>query len=283
MEIQELLFTPRREKREFKFWALGLIGLLIPLMSCAPGFKAQEQKTLPPQVDRSTPLDDNNLTPDPADPSNYWSQYPGASVPFQPDNAQVLAEYVVTHPLNHPTDFRVYFDFKDQTGTGRWGGQVVIGYRDNGQIYTGNFTTFNPTGKTHNQVSYKNWYKGLPNSEFNQWFTWQNKRVFHGFFQDPYGAIIVIFDGGLDEGDGQGPQMLSGSIWFKNFRIAPAPQFIGGDGEQCWFLLPPSPYECATFKGGDGKIHTQSRLYPADGYKRLGTFSGVPYQRAFRN
>ncbi|MCX7674392.1 MAG: hypothetical protein N2Z70_01005 [Bdellovibrionaceae bacterium] len=282
MKTQKNLFLTASTKPTalWSLWKLGLFGLLLPLMSCAPGFKGQEQKASPSPIDRSAPVDDNNLTPDATD---YWSQYPGASVPFQPDNAQVLAEYVVTHPLNNPTDFRVYFDFQDQTGHGRWGGQVVIGYRDNGQIYTGRFTTFNPTGKTHNQISYKNWYKGLPNSEFNQWFTWQNKKVFHGFFQDAYGAVIVVFDGGLDEGDGQGLQMLSGSIWFKNFRVAPAPQFIGGDGEQCWFLLPPSPYECGTFKGGDGRIQTTSNLYPGDGYKRLGTFSGVPYQRAFRN
>lgn len=207
---------------------------------------------------------------------------PGASAPLTADSLAVLNTYVATHPVNNPQNLRVYLELKDE-GSGRIGGTVKIRYYDNGQYRTGTFTTTNPNGNTTNQVSYHDWYKGKPNSEFNQWFTSGGKRVFHGFFQDAYGAIVVVIDGGLDLGDGGGITEASGSVYFKNFRLAPAPQYIGGAGEMCWFLLPPSPYECGTFKAGD-QVSTTSALYPSssDGYTRLGTFVGLKKSRAFQ-
>jgi hypothetical protein len=159
---------------------------------------------------RQTPNTDSNLV---VDSTDYWSQYPGSSVELIPESLGVFNEYVAVRPLNQPSNFRIYFDLK-QSQPNRWGGYVVIGYRDNGQIYSAQFSTMHPHGRTHNQVSYKDWYKDLPQSEFNQWFQVQGKQVFHGFFQDAYGAIIVVFDDGLNLGDGQGITELKGSVWF---------------------------------------------------------------------
>lgn len=261
------------------------LGLALSLSSCAGdnGFKAtQSGNVVDVNGDRHTPNTDSDLVADGTLSGDYWSNYPGASVVFTPDSLATFNEYVATHPLNNPTDFRLYLDFTD-VGNGRWGGHVVIGYRDNNQIYSGNFSTLNPNGNTSNRVSYKDWYKNLPNAEFNQWFNHQGKDVFHGFYQDAYGAIVVVIDDGVNLGDGQGVTELKGSVWFKNFSRAPAPQYMGGHGEQCWFLLPPSPYECGTFKDSSGRVNTTSALYPSNGYKRLGTFSGVKAGRAFRN
>ncbi len=215
------------------------------------------------------------------DGSDYWASYPGASVKLTPTSLNIFNEYVATHPLNNPTNFRLYLDFHD-VGNGRWGGSAIVGYQDNGQIYSGDFSTYNPNGNTENKVSYKDWYKGMPNAEFNQWFTWEGKQVFHGFYQDEYGAVVVVIDDVIDLGDGAGASQFSGSVWFKNFRLAPAPQYMGGAGEECWFLLEPSPYECGTFRDGSGRVSTTSALYPGDGYKKLGTFSGVQLSRAFQ-
>jgi hypothetical protein len=211
--------------------------------------------------------------------SDYWANDPGASATLTVDSLAVLNSYVASHPINSPSNIRVYLNLSD-VGGGRYGGTVKIGYYDNNQLYTGVFSTDNPTGYNYNRVSYKNWYVGKPNAEFNQWFNWNGKQVFHGFFQDKYGAIVVVIDGGLDLGDGGGMTEVSGSIWFKNFQMARADQYMGGYGEMCWFLLPPSPYECGTFKSGE-QVVTTSALYPA-GYTRLGTFSGVNKSRAFR-
>jgi len=251
-------------------------GLAMSLGSCAGenGFKASQTG--------AGGVIDTRLTPN-LDSNYSWEEsQPGNSLTFTPDSLTVFNEYVATHPLNNPTDFRVSFEFTD-SGNGRWGGNVALTYRDNGQVFKGSFTTSNPNGNTHNRVSFRNWYTGLPNAEFNQWFNFNGKRVFHGFFQDAYGAIVVVIDGGIDLGDAQGLTNLSGSIWFKNFRLAPAPQYLGGNGEKCWFLLPPSPYECGTFRDGSGRVNTTSALYPGDGYKRLGTFSGLQFERAFNN
>ncbi|MDW8189596.1 MAG: hypothetical protein RMK80_01330 [Pseudobdellovibrionaceae bacterium] len=263
---------------------LGIVGAIVVVLlsSCAKENPSKSSTSSSPNTElggQVSPNLDSNLT---TDGDDFWRQHPGASVPFYPESLAIMNEYVATHPLNEPSNFRVYFRFHEEA-PGQWGGEVWIGYRDNGHIYSGRFTTQNPTGKTRNEVSYRDWYKGLPNAAFNQWFTYQGQRVFHGFFQDPYGAIVVVFDGGIDLNDGQPLSMLTGSIWFKNFKRTSASQYMGNEGEQCWFLLPPSPYECGTFKNAEGRVVTNSALYPnpRDGYKKLGTFGGVSYRRAF--
>lgn len=231
----------------------------------------------------STPLLDNSSGSSQA----YWSTNPGASGVFTPDSLSVFNEYlsVTGRPLNNPSNFRVYIE-TTQKSSNRWGGEVRIGYYDNNQLYSSIFTSENPRGHATNRISYRNWYVGMPNSEFNQWFVYQGKTVFHGFFQDQAGVVVLVIDGGLDLGDGGGVTNISGSIWFKNFVTAPAPQYNvynPTDYEQCWFLLA-GPYQCGTFKDASGKVNTTSALYPstADGFKRLGTFSGLESTRAFR-
>ena len=219
------------------------------------------------------------------DPTDYYSGDPGSSAQLNVDSLAVLNTYVATHPINAPTNIRVYVETVD-IGNGHVSGTVKLSYFDNGgQLYQGVFSSENPNTPV-NQVSYHNWYTGLDNSAFNQWFKWQGKTVFHGFFQDAYGAVIIVVDGnGNDLGDGNGATTLSGSVWFKNFAVAPAPQFIGGLGEQCWFLLQPSPYECGAFQTGqpgNSPISTTSALTPGNGYTRLGTFSGLNKARAFQ-
>ena len=214
---------------------------------------------------------------------DYYSGDPGSSAPLTVDSMAVLNTYVGIHPINAPTNIRVYVETTN-IGSGHTSGTIKLSYYDNNQLYQGVFSSENPNTPV-NRVSYHNWYTGQDNSAFNQWFTWQGKTVFHGFFQDAYGAVILVIDGGLDLGDGTGASTLSGSVWFKNFAVAPAPQFNGGMGEQCWFLLQPSPYECGAFQvgqPGNSPISTTSALTPGNGYTRLGTFSGLNKARAFQ-
>lgn len=262
--------------------AVQLLMLSVLALACAKKNEGGGEEPSTPVVDTGRVTPDTSTNTGGGDPSttDYWANSPGGSVPLTIDSFAVMNTYVGTHPINNPTNIRLYVELQD-VGSGRWSGTVKIGYYDNGQLRTGVFSSENPNGYGYNRVSYKNWYVGKPNAEFNQWFTWNGKRVFHAFFQDAIGAVLIVIDGGLDLGDGGGMTELSGKVYFKNFRMAPAPQYYGGQGEQCWFLLPPSPYECGTFQVGE-KVVTTSALYPSNGYTRLGTFTGLSKSRAFR-
>jgi hypothetical protein len=142
-----------------------------------------------------------------------------------------------------------------------------------GQYYEGNFET----GTGYNQISLNNLDKGKPESEFNQWFMFNGKRVFHAFFQDSYGAVMLVIDNGIDLGDGGGLTIVSGSIWYKNFQVVQAVQ----SSEKCWFIRSPWPYECRAFVGAGDVINTTSAVYPDNGYRKLGTFTGLDKPRAF--
>lgn len=201
----------------------------------------------------------------------------GGTTWFTYDSLAVFNEYVFVRPVNNPQSLAVNVDLRD-IGGGRYAGNLRIAYTDNGQWSQGVFET----GEGTNQVSYRNLDLGKSEAEFNQWFVWNGKRVFHAFFQDSQGAVILVIDGGLDLGDGGGLTDLKGSVWFKNFNLTPYPQFQ----EKCWFVRV-GPYDCRTFVVGDwqsGLIQTNSSLYPnSNGYKRLGTFTGLNRSRAFND
>jgi hypothetical protein len=179
----------------------------------------------------------------------------------------------------------------------QYSGDVYISYLDNGQYYTGHFNTDEDSNPGSGTV-FPNWGHAF----YNNWFTWQGKPVFHGFFSDSYGAIMLVVDSVIDQGDGSGASEVAGSIWYKNYpnnQAQPNPQNI-----PCWYITA-GPYDCRTLlvKGGwqdDGMIDpvsallpTQSLYYtptsshpyqpaePARGWKKLGTFTGLNKAKAF--
>src|SRR5690606_27474375 len=75
---------------------------------------------------------------------------------------------------------------------------------------------------------------------------------YHGFFQDRYGAIIIVIDSLNDLGDGQGPTSGNGRIYFKNWENGAIPgQWPWGplSPTSCWFISA-GPYDCRTWKNG---------------------------------
>lgn len=195
----------------------------------------------------------------------------GNVVTWQPVSLAEMNSFVMLHPLNAPYNYRLTVDLQD-IGSGRYAGSVKVGYYDNGQYFEGVFES----GSGYNQVSYHNLDVGKSEAEFNQWFMYGGKRVFHGFFQDAYGAVMLVIDDGIDLGDGGGLTMVSGSIWYKNFTTSYAYQ----SPEKCWFIRI-GPYDCRTFVGPGDVINTTSALYPGNGYRKLGTFTGLDKPRAF--
>lgn len=195
----------------------------------------------------------------------------GSQTTFTPVSTSVFNEYLASRPLNNPQQMKIRVNLTN-IGDGKYAGEVRISYYDNGYYFEGKFVS----GQGTNNISYHDRDKGKSEAEFNRWFTWNGKTVFHGFFQDLTGAIVLVIDDGIDFGDGAGPVSVNGSVWFKNFGKTYAPQ---SPYEKCWFIRT-GPYNCRTFQVG-GEIVTTSALYPGDGYKKLGTFTNLNKPKAF--
>lgn len=238
---------------------------------------------------QATPTPGTTPTPT-ATPDNHpLNNEAGSTVAFQYTDIATLNEYVQTRPVNAPQNMKINVKLVD-VGGGRYDGHVKLGYYDTGTYYIGIFNTtfsgsyYQPTSTSPvlKDQTYKNYYRGMVNAQFNNWFTTGGKRVFHGFFQDRLGAVVLVITGGTDLGDGGGYSEVNGEIWFKNFEVAPASQ----SPTQCWFHFSPSPYRCGAFyscgnDGGSCAISGTTSLRPGNGYKLLGTFQSLNKSKAF--
>ena len=198
----------------------------------------------------------------------------GSTVDFTPVSTAVMNEYVATHPLNNPSNFKINVNLA-QVQSGRYGGSVSVGYTDNGQQYNGEFKS----GLGTNQ-SFKGMYdNGELESKYNYWFKKDGKLVFSGFFEDQYGAITVTLvptgtSGGGNDGEPVLAQSYKGYVYYKNFTVTTAPH---SPYRACWFTYF-GPYDCRS-----NVIQTKCDLFPGAeaGYKLLGTFEGLSTRNAF--
>lgn len=199
------------------------------------------------------------------------------------DKVYILSQFVGdAHPID-PVDFRLNVQLIPYTWNNKtiYAGNLKLGYYDytGSCAATGNYCIANLETGFGSNGNQAHPYYGMPDFVFNQWFLWQGKQVFHAFFQDMVGAVVLVVDGGNDLGDGGGYTTVKGSIWFKNFQTTVAPE---RPEDKCWFH-PLGPYTCQTFKNSQGLVVTTSRLEPSlnDGYRKLGTFSGLDKVKAF--
>lgn len=234
----------------------------------------------------------------------------------------ILNYYAATHPVNDPTDIRISVKLKNvgssADGKNITPGQVFVSYMDNNQYYTGRFYALDKKNPTGNLASSGTYYPGWHHAAYNTWFVdpRTKKRSFHGFYQDQYGAVMLIIDNVQDLGDGAGPSSASGSIWFKNYSQSQVDQCGNKQGEYLgyvgacqdiwkvpsWFRLN-GPYDTRTFlvagNDGLGNLDTTSVLYPSEslyytkrpqnlaeeaparGWRRLGTFTSLNIAKAF--
>lgn len=218
-------------------------------------------------------------SPTPTPDNNPLNNEAGGTAVFQYVDINTLNTYVQTRPVNAPTNMKVNVQLRD-IGNGRYAGTLKLAYYDNGNYYVGIFET--GTSTIVSNQTYKNYYNGYNDAQFNQWFNYNGQQVFHAFFQDRLGAVILVIDGGINLGDGGGYAEVNGSVYFKNFSVTPYPQ----TQTKCWFQFAPSPYACGTFfangiDGGSTPIITTSALYPSNGYVKLGTFQGLDKAKAF--
>ena len=165
---------------------------------------------------------------------------------------------------NNPTNIRLSLD------TTRVGSEVIIAYEANGQ------TTQASLGTVHPWSSHQN-------SQYNGWTTSGSTAVWKGFFQDAYGAVVVVIDQNQSTGDGN-TGLIGGEIYYQNFPESTYPNSLyapaQGPTKMCWEITA-GPYDCRTFLVGDS-VSMSSTLYPTNRganatsyYQQLGTFTGL--------
>lgn len=209
--------------------------------------------------------------------------YSGATAAMT--NVQNLGELFFNSYPNNPQQIQVNIDMNRSRDS------VIISYVDGGVYKEAGLGTQHPN-------------LGRTNNAYNGWVTEGSSRVYKGFFQDEYGAVVVIIDKVLNVGDGQPAPYVGGSIWFQNFGDRGCWTAIQGNVNCDYYLQSPGtgllcweitygPYDCRTFlvgvtsKNAGSVIMTSSPTPTTTGwtrtksYKKLGEFNGL--SRALAN
>lgn len=203
--------------------------------------------------------------------------YSGATAAMT--NVQNLGELFFNSYPNNPQQIQVNIDMNRSRDS------VIISYVDGGVYKEAGLGTQHP-------------YTSHSNNSYNGWVTEGSSRVYKGFFQDEYGAVVIIIDKVLNVGDGQPAPYVGGSIWFQNFGDNPAQDnpywkhWSEVRDRMCWQITY-GPYDCRTFlvgvtsKNAGSVIMTSSPTPTTTGwtrtksYKKLGEFNGL--SRALAN
>lgn len=204
----------------------------------------------------SIPNDGSSYQPPGTGPGYDPGYQYGANAPLNITSMNLMGEYT-GRPMYNPQQIEINLNLKKYGNS--YGGTVRISYSDYGQRYQGFFTSGHSAEET----------------KYNIWFTKNGKQVWHGFFEDYLGSIIVVIDKKTDLGDGGSESKVSGSVWFKNFGYTYAPR----PPAWCWFVSL-GPYDCRAWKSGEG-VNTTASIYPDNGYKKLGSFEDMDLQDAF--
>jgi hypothetical protein len=246
-----------------------------------------------------TPVGSNPDLPPVTDPDPNLPTNGGATIALTGVDAEVLSDYV-GWTVATPTDINIVGNLKEVGTYSRpaggveyaFGGRVSIKFKEGTTSYTDEFTSM-PFGSSYNTVTgvaANNTYNRL-SSDYPEL---GGKIGYHGFFEDtrvqrlvapmPYspifgGAIILVIDQTNDAGDGQGPTLANGSVYFKNFLgqypMGPLPN------THCWFISS-GPYDCRSWKSGNS-VNTKASIYPDNGYVKLGSFTGLDIKKAFND
>lgn len=197
----------------------------------------------------------------------------GYTVDFTPKDLATMTDYVAINPLNNPTNFKINVNLRQVTSGGqRYGGDVTISYIDNGITRQGVFTA--GSGKNQDLPGLRD--SGKLEAEYNYWFQYNSRTVFSGYFQDTYGAIVVVISRDESSGSSADAEGISGAytghVYYKNFEK----QFsIQSPYRSCWYIYN-GPYDCRS-----EIVSTKCGLYPEAGYKFLGSFKNLDINKAF--
>lgn len=236
---------------------LTLIVLSSLAVSCAKENAASNTSTS--QYLQSTDTTVPYQTTDTTQPGYVNTSIWGSSADFNIVSPGTLQDYA-GHPIYNPSNFKIEVNLTPYTNS--YGGTVTISYYDNGVTYQEQFTSGHSADET----------------KYNRFVTVGGTKVWHGFFEDYLGAIVIVIDKSVGLGDGDtSDTTASGSIWFKNFGATYAPH----PPTWCWFVSL-GPYDCRAWPEGRG-VNTSESIYPNNGYQKLGSFSGLNLQKAFNS
>jgi len=186
----------------------------------------------------------------------------GSTVTLTATTGAIQKMFYQSNPPS-PTNVRVNIDLSRKTEG------VIVSLVDRGIIREAAF------GVTHP-------YDSHTNEQYNGWVNINGQSVYKGFFQDQYGAIVLVIDRMLSQGDGQPGNILGGSIYAQNFYESPYQAPYKGPLKMCWEITQ-GPYDCRTFLIS-GVVNMLKTLYPdpndhgpnrSYGYTKLGDFDGL--------
>jgi hypothetical protein len=203
--------------------------------------------------------------------------YSGSTVALT--NVVGLGQMFYNSYPNQPTNIQINVDLNRTVDS------IIVSYTDNGKVVEAGLGIQFPSGsRTDNKL--------------NGWVTEGSSQVYKGFFQDKYGAIVIVIDKVLNTGDGTASALVGGSIYFQNFGDNPVYDSSCQSGDlrygtcfvsqkMCWEISY-GPYDCRTFiVGRDDSsnigqvVPTSSSIPNNKGYTRtksyvkLGDFTGL--------
>ncbi len=199
--------------------------------------------------------------------------YPSGSTASVTLNGSALGRMFYNSRPVSPTNPRINIDVTSNTEA------VIVSYVENGVLHEAAFGTQHP-----NNTSYSN-------QKYNGWVTEDSTNVWKGFFQDAYGAIVLVIDKSLAQNDGTATAILGGSLWFQNFQESAYQNPVQGYQKMCWEITA-GPYDCRTFMVTNTAPHSSpyddmvvsvtSSMYPNNrgvnksvNYEKLGDFGGI--------
>lgn len=148
------------------------------------------------------------------------------------------------------------------------GSAVTVSYVESGVLHQAVFGSINPTNSS------------VVDTSLNGWVSQNGGNVWKGFFQDSFGAIVLVIDKSVEQGDGTATSILGGSVWFQNFQQSNYQNPIQGPNKMCWQITA-GPYDCRSFLVNN-VINMTSSLYPTTRgpnktsyYEKLGDFGGI--------
>jgi hypothetical protein len=188
----------------------------------------------------------------------------GSSVTLTASASQLRQMFINSMPSN-PTNIQISLDLTSTSEA------VIIRYTQNGIVHEAAFGGKHPYNTR------------VAGSMQSGWSTVNNQPVWKGFFQDRYGAIVVVIDSTINTGDGSPADFIGGRVYFQNFDQSPPNAPFQGSEAMCWEITT-GPYDCRTFLAGNA-IDFNSSLYPNNAgpiptryghyYQELGRFTGL--------